>query len=278
MIPNDEVAKKRHYGLQKAYLVYEIVTEGGITRFLALFKDANLEKIGPVRSVRHYFLDYALENDALFVHFGWSPQAQSDISTYGVENINGLTYDGTYFWRENISSPNNAYISTENIMDVSEKLDYRTTSNDYQLLNYKNDLDLTKDETYKSAKNVKINYNGTYVKYEYDEEKQYYLRYNNSSRHIDLETEEQIHVKNIIVLKVKNETIPNDSAGRQNLYNIGSGEGYFISNGQSIEITWNKDKRTSKTIYKNKKGEEINVNDGNTFIQLQPIDLSLTIE
>ena len=63
-------------GLNDAYMVYEIIVEGGETRLMALFKGANLDKIGPVRSSRHYFLDYALENDAIYVHFGWSPQAQ----------------------------------------------------------------------------------------------------------------------------------------------------------------------------------------------------------
>ena len=66
-------------GLQDAYMVYEIVVEGGETRLMALFKGVNVDKIGPVRSARHYFLDYAMENDAIYVHFGQSPQAESDI-------------------------------------------------------------------------------------------------------------------------------------------------------------------------------------------------------
>ena len=66
-------------GLNKAYLVYEIIVEGGETRLMALFKGQDVEHIGPVRSSRHYFLDYALENDAIYTHFGWSPQAESDI-------------------------------------------------------------------------------------------------------------------------------------------------------------------------------------------------------
>ena len=49
-------------GLNKAYMVYEIIVEGGETRLMALFKGVDLEKIGPVRSARHYFIDYAMEN------------------------------------------------------------------------------------------------------------------------------------------------------------------------------------------------------------------------
>ena len=70
-------------GLQKAYMVYEIIAEGGETRLMALFKGVDVDKIGPVRSARHYFIDYAMENDAIYVHFGQSPQAESDIPLHG---------------------------------------------------------------------------------------------------------------------------------------------------------------------------------------------------
>ena len=65
--------------VNKAYIIYEIIVEGGETRLMALFKGSDADSIGPIRSSRHYFLDYALENDAIYAHLGWSPQAQSDI-------------------------------------------------------------------------------------------------------------------------------------------------------------------------------------------------------
>ena len=84
-------------GLNEAYLVYEIIVEGNLTRLMTVYKDADLEKIGPVRSARHYFLDYALENDAIYVHFGWSPQAQADIGKLRVDNINGMVESSKSF-------------------------------------------------------------------------------------------------------------------------------------------------------------------------------------
>ena len=96
MINNIGAARPYHTGLQDAYLVYEIVVEGGITRYLALFKDKTNEVVGNVRSARHYYLDYVLENDAYYVHWGWSPQAQSDISTLDIDNLNGLIYSSPY--------------------------------------------------------------------------------------------------------------------------------------------------------------------------------------
>ena len=88
-----------HAGLQDAYLAYELIAEGGITRIIALFKDQTTEKIGSVRSARHYFLDYVLENDAIFVHYGHSPQALSDIKSLKINNINGM-YDAKGFFRD----------------------------------------------------------------------------------------------------------------------------------------------------------------------------------
>jgi len=77
-------------GLQKAYMIYEIIVEGSETRLMALFKGVDVEKIGPVRSARHYFLDYSMENDAIYTHFGQSPQAESDLATYRINDINGI--------------------------------------------------------------------------------------------------------------------------------------------------------------------------------------------
>ena len=88
-----------HAGLDDAYITYEIIAEGGITRIMAVFKDKDTAKIGSVRSSRPYYLDYALENDAIYVHYGWSEDAKSDISSLGVDNINGMT-DTNTFWRD----------------------------------------------------------------------------------------------------------------------------------------------------------------------------------
>ena len=97
MINNHNQARPYHSGLDKAQIVYEFIVEGGITRMLAVFKDQDVSRIGPVRSSRHYYLDYALENDAIYVHYGWSPQAKSDISKYSVNNINGIYYGNSQF-------------------------------------------------------------------------------------------------------------------------------------------------------------------------------------
>ena len=84
-----------------------------------------------------------------------------------------------------------------------------------------------------------------------------------------------IVIKNIIVYSVKYSTI--DDYGRQTIDNVGTGNGYYISNGVAVPIKWEKDSRSSQTIYKLENGEELKVNDGNTFIQIMPTTGSLEI-
>ena len=116
MIDNEKPAWQNHGGLNSAYMLYEFIIEGGETRIMAFFKNVMPDYIGPVRSARHYFLDYAMEHDAIFTHFGWSPKAQSDIKTLGINNINGI-YDSFYWRVPPKSSYHNAITKMENIQN-----------------------------------------------------------------------------------------------------------------------------------------------------------------
>lgn len=273
MIDNVDGARPQS-GLQSAYMVYEITVEGGLTRLLALFKDANLDMVGPVRSARHYFLDYVWENDAIFVHHGWSPQAQSDIETFEVQNLNGLSNPSNMFWREKTKvSPHNSFTNTAKMEKAATAKKYRMTSNKYQILNYSaTPVDLTTYDSVKDANNISIKYsNSAKITYKYDEAKKVYLRSHNGNKHIDYLTKEQLKVKNIIILNgVTVKAIAGDTKGRINLSNVGNGSGYYITEGKAIKITWSKSGRDAKTIYRDENNQILEVNDGNTFVQLQP--------
>ncbi len=282
MINNLAAARPYHSGLQDAYLVYEIIVEGGITRLMAVYKDANVDKIGSIRSARHYFLDYALENDAIFVHWGFSDQASNDIKTLSIDNIDGLYYGNTYFWRDdalNVSLEHKAFTNTEKINEAINKFGYRNTTKKDPLISYSVDeIDMASMEGATLANNVSIKYSSSVTtSYEYDAESKTYKRSVNGQPHTDYITKEQYTAKNIITYQVNNTTISGDTKGRQNIDNIGSGEGYFISNGYAVPITWEKKSRSNKTIYKYKNGAEININDGNTYIQIQPVGQTLSI-
>ncbi len=283
MINNHNQARPYHSGLQDAYIVYEAIVEGGITRMMAVFKDQTTARIGSVRSSRHYFLDYALENDAIYVHFGWSPQAENDIRSLGVNNINGL-YDNA-FWRDYnlpVNYEHKAVTSIEKINEVINQKGYRKEYNsknvqDELSLKYSIDeIHINESEDSVVANNVSIPYSYYMTSsYTYDATNNYYLRYANGVAHKDYITGEQYHFKNIIIEKVENYTI--DSYGRQSLNNIGTGTGYFITNGYARPITWEKASRSSKTVFKYLDGTPVIVNDGNTFIQIEPIAQTTSI-
>ena len=265
-------------GLNKTYIVYEIIVKGGETRLMALFKGQDLKEIGPIRSSRHYFLDYAIENDAIYVHYGWSPKAKNDISSLKVNNLNGIFYGKPTFWRTTSKkAPHNAMTSTKQILKAAKAKKYKTTSKKSSVLNYVPDeVNL---ENGKEAKNIKIPYSYLHtVSYKYDKKTQRYTRYARGKKQIDNLTGKDITTKNIIIEFVKNSVLQDGTKkDRQNLSNIGTFDGYFITNGKAIKIKCTKKNRTSKTEYKDLNGNIINVNDGNTWINICPKNAKVKI-
>ena len=297
MIDNN-IGNGRHAGLQESYINYEIIVEGGLTRIMAVFKDKDVSLIGPVRSSRHYFLDYALESDAIYAHYGWSTYAQNDIRTLGVNNINGL-YDDAPFWRDkSIAAPHNVFTSTEKLYAYAKQKNYNTTTTNWKLLNYTTDevnlnepistttqvntetgekekVPVTR-EGLLTANSVVIPYSYYQTRsYTYDAERKVYLRYMNDTPHIDKVSGQQLYYKNVIIQQVTNSQL--DSEGRQDLDTTGSVKGYYITNGYAVPIYWTKSSRSAKTIYKYSDGSKVEINDGNTFVQVMPTSFTPTI-
>lgn len=266
-------------GLQDAYMVYEIVVEGGETRMMALFKGADVEKIGPVRSARHYFIDYSMENDAIYTHFGQSPQAESDLKKFKIDDINGISEDGVTFWRvKDKNSPHNAVTSTEKLLESAKKKKYKTTSSKASVLNYITD-EVNLENGQEAVKITIPHSNLQTVQYLYDEENKAYERYARKKEQTDWTTKKTITAKNIIITFCDNYTLEDkENKGRQGLKNIGTFDGYYITNGKAIKIKCTKEARNEQTIYKDLDGNKIEVNDGNTFINICPINAKVNIE
>lgn len=279
MINNHKSAQPYQTGLNDAYIVYEIIVEGGITRLMAVFKDSTLANVGTIRSSRSYYLDYVLENDAIYVHFGGSDQALAEIPKFGINNLNGMV--DSFYWRENfpVATEHTVYSSMEKINNTINKKGYRTTSDKDLLLNYSADeIDLSKMENSVKADNVKIVYSNYQTNdFIYDETNKVYVRKSNGTVRKDYISGENFTAKNIITYQVKNYTSSTQGYGRQEIDNIGSGEGYYISNGYAVKIKWEKNSRSGQTTYKYLDGTEITVNDGNTYIQIQPSGQKLEI-
>jgi len=267
-------------GLNKTYLVYEIIVEGGETRLMALFKGKDVDVIGPVRSSRHYFLDYAMENDAIYAHYGWSPKAKNDISSLGIENLNGIYYGKPTFWRISAKkAPHNAMTSTKTLLDAAKKKGYKTTSKATSVLTYA-DEEIDNSEG-KEATTVKIPHSYMQnVTYKYDAKTKRYTRYARGVLQKDYTTGKSITTKNIIIMFANNSKLQDGTTkDRQDLHNIGTFDGYYITNGKAIKIKCKKENRKSKTVYTDAStGETLKVNDGNTWINICPKNAKVSIK
>lgn len=279
MIDNEGTRPLPQGGIYLAQIVYEIIVEGGTTRLMPVFWDKDPTMIGPVRSSRHYFLDYAMEHDAIYVHFGYSPQAMNDIKKFKINNINGVANGGEVFWDLTKDKKNwqDSYTSMEKVKGYVSRVKYRTETDKELVFKYSdNDSDLVADN---NAINIDIKYTSSYTcSYKYDEAKKVYLRFRKGDPHMERLTGEQFTAKNIIIQKVSNHLIKGDTAGRQEVNTVGSGEGYYISNGKYINIKWSKKSRTEPTKYTDSEGNDIKLNPGQTWVQITPTSGKVTIE
>lgn len=279
MIDNEGKARKRHAGLDKAYTIYEMVAEGGETRFLALYRGTKPEAIGPVRSTRHYFTHYAMEHDAILVHIGGSPLGYKAISTFNINDIDGIKggADGGLAWRNPKTRGDwqNAFTNMERMKNITAAKKYRDKTNALVFKYNQDDFDLTNG---KAAVSIKIPYSYNRIAgYQYDQNNKIYKRFLGDDAHTDSLSGVQYTAKNIIIAFVKSYRLNDgpDSNGidkdRQQLESVGKGKGYYITNGKSVEITWEKSREKEKTIYRDLSGNEIMLNNGQTWIQLVPL-------
>ena len=267
-------------GLNNAYIVYELMVEGGITRMMALFKDKDVDKIGSVRSARTQYLDYVYENDAIYAHAGGAADADRRLAN---ENINHVDVDGAYGIRDtslNRAWEHKLFTTTNLIKKGATAKGYRLTTNTKSLLKYTaKEIDMTKYNS-SVANNISIKYSDYRTSnYTYDSSSKTYLRSMNSTKNTDLVTGEQYKVKNILVYAVNYSSYCDHGyCLYQKIDNVGTGEGLYITDGYSVPIIWEKPSKNAKTTYKLKEtGKELELNDGNTYIQIYPTSGKLTI-
>jgi hypothetical protein len=281
MIDNEGSRPLPQGGLNKAQIIYEIIVEGGATRLMPIFWNSAPEMIGPVRSARDYFIDYAVEYDAIYVHFGGSPAAYKYIKKLKWNDIDGITNrDGGIFWditKEGSKNWQDTYTSSDKIGSQITKLNYRKTTTKKPVFSYGNqEFDLTNSQ---QAATVTIRYTKDYsCGFIFDPITKKYLRFRKGKPQMERTTNQQLTAKNIIIENVKNTSVAGDDKGRQELADIGKGDGWFITNGKAIKIKWAKASRQAKTKYTDETGKDIVLNQGQTWIQIVPLSGTVTIE
>ncbi len=263
-------------GLSSAGVVYEALAEGGITRYLAIFQDQLAPDIGPVRSLRTYFIDWGLEYDAPVAHVGGNIDALNLIKPLGMKNLDQF-YNSAYFRRiTSRSAPHNVYISDS---QMNKLLSDRGYNGEPTFKPW-----LRKDDnksTNLTASVITVNFSSAdyQAKFDYDPNSNSYTRSIRNTADIDANGKVAIKPKNVIVMQIPTQF--GASASGQStavMQTVGSGKATIFMDGVAIEATWKKDDHKARTQFFDANGKEIALNRGQTWVAVLPTDRSFSYQ
>lgn len=270
MLNNIEYASPQS-GTSEASILYEALAEGGITRLMGIMEKPSSDRIGSVRSARHYFVSVADEYDAIFVHYGQTKYALSKISELKINNLSGLEAIGTtVFYRDkSIKAPHNAFASAKGIYEGTKKKEYRTEYRE-DLCRHFNFYEEDTQPKGEKADHIKLGFSGSANPFfDYNKGEGLYYRGQFGKEHIDANTGEQLAFKNIIIQLVEEKNM--DANGYQTInFENAAGEGYYITNGRVQKITWEKNESGKAMRYLDTEGKLLSINPGKTYVALYP--------
>lgn len=292
MVENTPAARPQ-WGLTTPDVVIEGVVEGGITRMMWIYADATdiPSKVGPVRSARHDYVEIAKGMNAIFVHWGGSNEkgftlAYPTIKNLGVNNIDGMTYSGTYFFRDttrSTSSEHRGCTSGENIQKAIAKIGYSTK----QTVSNWQPFDVAVDGTEAiwgdssvtgPCSSITITFSSGYVHtFKYDKDSKKYVNYLNNKVMTDGNNGKQMAVENVIVMYTPITTLNTSKGHKEWNMEITNGEGCYVSNGVGQKIYWKKDGKSGALKFYGINGKELTVNPGQTWIGVVPQENRTTI-
>lgn len=242
IIENHTDARRQQAGLGEASLVFEAEAEGGITRFLAVFPYQNIEKVGPVRSARPYYVRWAEMFDSGLAHAGGSELGLSAIYNSGrVLDLDGLALEGglKYFTRDYLFyAPHNLFANLKELRELEEERGWDKEV-DEEVFKFGSSLDNQKPgEEPELADTIRIYYPFPqyYVRYEFDPELNVYNRFQAGEKHIDVNTGKQIAPSNVVVMITN--YYPTDDEGRLYMKTEGKGDMYLFRNGKVYSGIW----------------------------------------
>jgi hypothetical protein len=262
MIENSVDARPQS-GLGQAGVVFEAVAEGGVTRFLALFQDTTPTDVGPIRSARPYYVQWAMGFDAAYAHVGGSPDALSNISAWGTKDMNQFS-NGSYYHRvSSRAAPHNVYTGINTLNDLESKKGFSSTYTGF--VRKKEAASKTPNAT-----SIGFSLSGpTYdPHYDYDATTNSYKRSEAGKPHIDAGTNTQISPKVVIAIVVPLSRGALDSSGAyySNYTVTGTGTAYVFQDGIVTQGTWSKPDTKSALSFTAADGTHLALNPGQTWI------------
>jgi len=270
-------------GLDHAAVVFEALAEFGVTRFMAVLAPGitpDAPTIGPVRSTRLYFAQWAMGFHALYVHAGGSPQGLELVeSTDQLINIDALRGDGGgYFARSSDrDAPHNLYTSSADLAHAAS--DRGASDLDDPAIGF---LFKTDAPQVDRGESQELNYFFIYAEddagWTYDPKTNGYYRLRRGKPARDEESGEQLWTKNVVVMEVREAKIPGDPKGRIEQVVIGTGAAHVFFDGVEHTVTWRKDAPEEPLGFFDESGAEVRFNAGPIWIVAVPSLENLTVQ
>ncbi len=251
-------------GLKQAGIIYEAIAEGGITRFLALYQEATPQLIGPVRSVRMYYVDWAAPYNASIAHVGGSAAALAEVRGGNYRDIDQF-FNDDYYWRAtDKAAPHNVFTSFEKLDALNAAKGY-TTSTFTPWPRHDGKPSAAPNAT---SIDMVISSPGYNPHYDYDKASNTYLRSIGGEESSDRE-EGRLAPSVVVAPKVDMSLVMEDGY-RESITTTGEGVADIFQNGIVTEATWRKSGRSAPLQFFDASGKEIALNRGQTWISAIP--------
>ena len=260
-------------GISQADILYEIIAEGSVTRFLAIFEDlSDVGVIGPVRSVRPYFYRVAKHYGAILTSAGGSDEADALIKKEGYNRLDGIAGAGSAFYRDAWRKSNRGYehslmTTGEKLMNAADKAKYETSMAD---VDYGFRFTGEPMAAGEAAKELTIWFykNGKKTTMTYDGSTGLYVMSQHGDTATDANDDSPITFRNVVVLEA--DSYVKDKKGHLEVQTTGTGKGFFARDGRLIPITWSRENSSAHYVYTDESGNPISFGIGKTYVAIVP--------
>ncbi len=251
-------------GLSQAGVVFEAQAEGGVTRFMALYQDTAPDNVGPIRSARPYYIQWALGFDAAYAHVGGSPDGLADITAWGVQDMNQF-YNGNYYHRITTrDAPHNVYTGISTLNTLESQKGYNSTFTGFPRAATQS------PSTTPTASSIDFAISGPIYNphFAYNAASNSYDRSTDGTPDTDANTGKQLSPNVVIAIVVPLSQGALDSSGAyySNYNVIGTGQAYVFQNGTVTIGQWHKTDNNSQITFTDSNGAVIPLNRGQTWI------------
>ncbi|WP_066186287.1 MULTISPECIES: DUF3048 domain-containing protein [Gracilibacillus] len=267
---NNHPKARPQTGLAQADITFEILAEGNITRFLALYQSDMPDRVGPVRSARPYYFDLAEGYDAIYVYHGAANFIEEMIQNGSVQGLNGMYYDNDKALFERSAervAPHNSYTIFDGIYQEAEEQGYSLESS-YQPLSF-----LAEDEevTGEEATEIAFAYASTNrIRYQYNSDSEKYQRYSDDELTVEYADDQPIELDNILFIEAAHQVV--DDAGRREIDLESGGDALLLQQGKVQYVQW---ERNNGRIIPMKDGEPVSFVPGQTWINVIPKQIGI---